>query len=92
MSQARSPQMSFGRRGPGMGAPVEKPKNGKETLRRLLSYFKPQRGLVLLLFLFPAFLQDKMNVRMPGICLFVRIKLKTRSGPGRAKTGSPAHS
>ncbi len=51
MSQARSPQMSFGRRGPGMGAPVEKPKNGKETLRRLLSYFKPQRGLVLLLFL-----------------------------------------
>ena len=51
MSQARSPQMSFGRRGPGMGAPVEKPKNGKETLRRLLAYFKPQRGLVLLLFL-----------------------------------------
>lgn len=43
--------MSFGRRGPGnMGAPVEKPKDGRKTLRRLLAYFKSQRGFVVLLF------------------------------------------
>ena len=50
-TQSRPAQMGFGRRGLGMGAPVEKPKHGKQTLRRLLAYFKPQRGLVLLLFL-----------------------------------------
>ncbi len=44
-------QMSIGRRGPGrMGAPVEKPKNGRKTLKRLLAYFRPQRVLVVLLF------------------------------------------
>ena len=43
--------MGFGRRGPGnMGAPVEKPKDGRKTLRRLLAYFKSQRGFVALLF------------------------------------------
>ena len=50
-TQSRPAQMGFGRRGPGMGAPVEKPKHGKQTLGRLLAYFKPQRGLVLVLFL-----------------------------------------
>ena len=50
-TQSRPAQMGFGRRGPGMGAPVEKPKHGKQTLRRLLAYFKPQRSLVLVLFL-----------------------------------------
>ncbi len=44
-------KMNFGRRGPGaMGVPVEKPKNGGKTLRRLLSYFGKQRLLVVLLF------------------------------------------
>ena len=33
-----------------MGAPVEKPKDGRKTLRRLLAYFKSQRGFVVLLF------------------------------------------
>ena len=50
-TQSRPAQMGFGRRGPGMGAPVEKPKHGKQTLRRLLAYIKPQRSLVLVLFL-----------------------------------------
>lgn len=34
-----------------MGAPVEKPKNGTKTLRRLLSYFRSQRLFVMLLFM-----------------------------------------
>ena len=47
----QSVRMGFGRRGPGnMGAPVEKPKDGRKTLRRLLAYFKSQRGFVALLF------------------------------------------
>ena len=49
MQQSR--QMNLGRRGPGApGAPVEKPKNGKQTLKRLLAYFKSQRAFVVLLF------------------------------------------
>ena len=32
-----------------MGAPVEKPKNGKETLARLIRYFAPEKTYVLLL-------------------------------------------
>ena len=32
-----------------MGAPVEKPKNGRETLARLIRYFAPERTFVLLL-------------------------------------------
>ena len=32
-----------------MGAPVEKPKNGRETLARLIRYFAPERTYVLLL-------------------------------------------
>ena len=50
-TQTTQARQMFGRRGPGMGAPVEKPKHGKQTLQRLLAYFKPQRGLVLVLFL-----------------------------------------
>ena len=43
-------QPSFGRRGHGMmGAPVEKPKDGRHTLRRLLAYFKPERKAVLVM-------------------------------------------
>ena len=50
-TNAQSVRMSFGRRSPGnMGAPVEKPKDGRKTLRRLLAYFKSQRGFVVLLF------------------------------------------
>lgn len=48
---ASAPQMGFGRRGHGnMGAPVEKPKEGSKTLRRLLAYFRAQRAAVILLF------------------------------------------
>jgi len=32
-----------------MGAPVEKPKNGKETMKRLAAYFRPEGGIVLAL-------------------------------------------
>ena len=43
-------QPSFGRRGPGnLGAPIEKPKNGKATLRRLFSYFRSERVFVILM-------------------------------------------
>ena len=38
-------------RHPGRGGVVEKPKNGKKTLRRLLRYFKPEMFLVIVLFL-----------------------------------------
>lgn len=38
-------------RHPGRGGVVEKPKNGKKTLRRLLLYFKPEMFLVIVLFL-----------------------------------------
>ena len=44
----RSVQQGF-RRGPGMmGAPIEKAENSKQTLLRLLAYFKPERKTVLL--------------------------------------------
>ena len=53
MSAATSSVAQQGfRRGMGrgnMGAPVEKPKNGKETLARLVRYFAPERAYVLLL-------------------------------------------
>ena len=40
------------RRGPrNMGAPVEKPKEGRHTLRRLIAYFRSERKVVLLLLL-----------------------------------------
>ena len=43
-------RMSMGRRGPGMmGAPVEKPKDGKNTFKRLLKYFRQELGLVIAL-------------------------------------------
>ena len=51
MSKVRSniAQQGFGRRGPGMGAPTEKPKNGQQTLRRLAGYFRPERHYVICL-------------------------------------------
>ena len=53
MSAATSSVAQQGfRRGMGrgnMGAPVEKPKNGRETLARLIRYFAPERTYVLLL-------------------------------------------
>ena len=53
MSAAASSVAQQGfRRGMGrgnMGAPVEKPKNGKETLARLIRYFAPETTYVLLL-------------------------------------------
>ena len=53
MSAATSSVAQQGfRRGMGrgnMGAPVEKPKNGKETLARLIRYFAPETTYVLLL-------------------------------------------
>ena len=34
--QSRAAQQGFGRRGPNLGAPTEKPRDGRQTLRRLL--------------------------------------------------------
>ncbi len=57
MSQQQSPGTArtaqtpgFGRRHGNMGAPVEKPKEGRKTLRRLLAYFADHRARVVLLF------------------------------------------
>ena len=49
MAGQNNPQQGFGRRGPGFAAPVEKPQNGRETLRRLLQYFKSERTTVLIM-------------------------------------------
>ncbi len=42
-------QPGFSRRGAGFGAPVEKPQNAKQTLRRLLSYFRSELKFVILM-------------------------------------------
>lgn len=42
-------QQGLGRRGPGMGAPVEKAKNAGATFRRLLRYFRAELPLVAVL-------------------------------------------
>ena len=47
--QSNSVQQGFGRRGPGIGAPTEKPKAGRQTLRRLLGYFRPELKYVIYL-------------------------------------------
>ncbi|MBO4236056.1 MAG: ABC transporter ATP-binding protein [Firmicutes bacterium] len=50
-SASRAPMGMVGRGGPGMmGAPIEKPKSGKETVSKLLVYFKEDRKVVILLF------------------------------------------
>lgn len=48
--QSKTAQKGFARR-PDRGALVEKPKEGRQTLRRLSCYFAPERALVLLLLL-----------------------------------------
>ena len=47
--QSRAAQQGFGRRGPNLGAPTEKPKDGRQTLRRLLGYFRPELKYVIYL-------------------------------------------
>ena len=47
--QSNSVQQGFGRRGPNIGAPTEKPKSGRQTLRRLLGYFRPEMKYVVYL-------------------------------------------
>ena len=47
--QSRAAQQGFGRRGPNLGAPTEKPRAGRQTLRRLLGYFRPERKYVIYL-------------------------------------------
>ena len=42
-------QQGFGRRGPSMAAPVEKPKDGGKTLHRLTGYFREDRRCVVFL-------------------------------------------
>ncbi len=47
--QSRAAQQGFGRRGPNLGAPTEKPKDGRQTLHRLLGYFRPELKYVIYL-------------------------------------------
>jgi len=47
--QSNSVQQGFGRRGPNLGTPTEKPKAGRQTLRRLLGYFRPEMKYVVYL-------------------------------------------
>ena len=46
--QSKTAEQGFSRR-PNRGAPVEKPKEGKQTFRRLLQYFRAEQRYVLLL-------------------------------------------
>ena len=66
------------RRGPsaGMGKPVEKPRDGRGTLRRLFSYFLPEIVPVLLLALCAA----------AGVAASV-IQISPLSAPARADAG-----
>ena len=48
-SKSSAVQRSFVRGPRNLGAPVEKPKEGKKTLSRLLSYFKPEMKYVIFL-------------------------------------------
>lgn len=51
-NNSTSQRMVAMRRGPGMmGAPTEKPKAGKETLSKLLAYFRNEKRVVAILFL-----------------------------------------
>ncbi len=50
MSQRQTAPQGFGGRRGNMGAPIEKPKSGGKTLRRLLAYFASHRAAVILLF------------------------------------------
>ena len=47
--RSRVVQQGFGRRGPGMGAPTEKPQDGGKTVRRLVSYFRTEGRYVVYL-------------------------------------------
>lgn len=47
--RSRVAQQGFGRRGPGMGAPTEKPQDGGKTVRRLVSYFRTEGRYVVYL-------------------------------------------
>ncbi len=47
--QSRAAQQGFGRRGPNLGAPTEKPKDGRQTLHRLLGCFRPELKYVIYL-------------------------------------------
>ena len=49
MAAQVNPQQGFSRRGANLGTPVEKPQNAKETLRRLLSYFRAELRFVILM-------------------------------------------
>ncbi|HLY64699.1 MAG TPA: ABC transporter transmembrane domain-containing protein, partial [Chloroflexota bacterium] len=81
--------------GPRVGVPVEKPKNFKSTLARLLRYFKPQR-YQLLAVLLAAVIGTVFNVVGPKILglattkLFAGVLLKSR-GAGSVDFGYIGH-
>ncbi|TYP75569.1 ABC transporter ATP-binding protein [Paenibacillus methanolicus] len=79
-----------GRGGPaGMGMPVQKAKNFKETLRRLIGYLKPYRGKLLVVFL-TAVLSTVFSILGPKIMgeatteLFEGLMGKINGVPGSA--------
>jgi ATP-binding cassette subfamily B multidrug efflux pump len=67
------PMMGFGR-GPGMGGPIEKIKDFRGTLRRLLGYFAPQRA-ALAFILVAAIIGTAFNVVGPKILGLATTKL-----------------
>jgi ATP-binding cassette, subfamily B, multidrug efflux pump len=79
----------------GMGVPVEKPKNFRGTLARLLAYFKPQR-FQLLVVIVAAIIATLFNVVGPKILglattkLFQGVLLKSR-GTGSVDFGYIGH-
>ncbi|MFM1651061.1 ABC transporter ATP-binding protein [Brevibacillus sp. B_LB10_24] len=87
-------EMRFGRgmghgRGPGMGMPVQKAKDFKGTLKRLMGYLKPRRVQLTVVFL-AAVLSTVFSIASPKIMgkattkLFEGVKLKWEGVPGAA--------
>ena len=65
-SKSSAIQQGFGRGPRNIGAPVEKPKEGKKALSRLISYFKPEMKYVFFLAL-TVILAVAANVTAPGM-------------------------
>ena len=65
-SKSSAIQQGFGRGPRNIGAPVEKPKEGKKALSRLIAYFKPEMKYVIFLAL-TVILAVAANVTAPGM-------------------------
>ncbi len=85
----RGPAMGMGRGGRGLGMPVERAKDFRGTLRRLVRYLKPRRTQLLTVLLFAA-LSTVFTIASPKVLgkattkLFEGMLLKLQGVPGAA--------